>query len=91
MNSLLGTFLIIATGFVGLAFLLALFCAVRGPRLAERVVALDLGSVLLTALIVLLALYHDQLVYLDVALVVGLVGFVATVAYARYAEKGGRP
>lgn len=85
------TFLVISMGMVGLAFMIALFCAVRGPRLPERVVALDLGSVLLTALIVLLALYHLQRVYLDVALVVALVGFVATVAYARYAEKGGRP
>jgi multicomponent Na+:H+ antiporter subunit F len=60
---------------------------VLGPSLADRVVSLDLVTVLLIAFAGLLALKTGEAVYLDLGLAMALVGFLATVAFARYAER----
>ena len=60
---------------------------VLGPSLADRVVALDLVTILLIAVAALLALKTGEAVYLDLGLALALVGFLATVAFARYAER----
>lgn len=60
---------------------------VLGPSLADRVVSLDLVTVLLIAIAALLALKTGEAVYLDLGLALALVGFLATVAFARYAER----
>ncbi|MDX8349099.1 monovalent cation/H+ antiporter complex subunit F [Cognatiyoonia sp. IB215446] len=59
----------------------------RGPSLADRVVALDMMTVSLIAVCGVLAISTGELALLDVALVLALVGFLATVALARYAER----
>ena len=60
---------------------------VLGPSLADRVVSLDLVTVLLIAIAALMALKTGEAVYLDLGLALALVGFLATVAFARYAER----
>jgi multicomponent Na+:H+ antiporter subunit F len=67
-----------------LAILLASWRLVRGPTRADRTVALDLITVLGTGLASVLALLADSSFYLDVALALALVGFLGTVALARY-------
>ena len=59
----------------------------RGPSLEDRVVALDMMTVSLLAVCGVLAMSTSQPALLDVALVLALVGFLATVALARYAER----
>lgn len=58
-----------------------------GPSPADRVVSLDLITVLLIAITSLLALHLDNAAYLDLGLVLALIGFLATVAFARYIEQ----
>jgi multicomponent Na+:H+ antiporter subunit F len=67
----------------GLAFLRLL----RGPTLPDRVVAIDLIGVLIVCVTVTVAAITGQQAYLDVAIVIALVSFVGTVAYARYIER----
>ncbi len=73
-----GVLLAIALGFVRLA---------KGPSLADRVVALDMMAVLIVAFSALYAIIVDDPTFLDVVLVLALIGFLATVALARYAER----
>ena len=61
----------------------------KGPTLPDRVIALDLIGVLLVCVLVLTAGVTAQQVLLDVAMVVALISFVGTVAYARYIEREG--
>ncbi len=77
---------------VGLAMILvaltlAIVRLVRGPSLPDRVVALDLIGVLALGFILLLTLRTGEPVYLDVAIVLGIVAFMGTVAFARYLER----
>ena len=69
--------------------LLVLVRLVRGPDLANRVVALDLLSILGVGIAAAAAVVSGDAVYLDVALILALIAFVSTVAFARYAEQGG--
>ena len=73
---------------LGLALLVALARLVKGPTLPDRVVAMDLIGVLVVGLIVVLAGSTDVIATLDAAVVIALIGFVATVGYATYVERG---
>ncbi len=80
----------IVAGSTVIALVLATARLVRGPSLADRVVALDVIAVLGAALTALWAIRYDQRVFLDVTVVLALVSFIGTVAFAYYMEKGGR-
>ena len=78
-----------ALALLGASVLLVLVRLVRGPDLANRVVALDLLSILGVGIASAAAVVAGDAVYLDVALILALIAFVSTVAFARYAEQGG--
>ena len=59
----------------------------RGPSMADRVVALDLLSVLVVGVLVVLAILHKESADLDVAIAYSLVAFLGTVALARYIRR----
>jgi multicomponent Na+:H+ antiporter subunit F len=73
---------------LGVALLIAVVRLVKGPTLPDRIVAMDLVGVLVVGLIVMLAASTDVPATLDAAIVIALIGFVGTVAYATYVERG---
>lgn len=75
----------IALGLLSLALLLALVRTQRGSP-ADRIVALDLLTIIAVCAAGVLAVLFGAALFLDVAVVVSLVAFVATVAFARYLE-----
>ncbi len=78
--------------FVILVLMLAMFITMirflKGPTLSDRVVAFDVMSIMGVSLLVLLALYFQRSLYLDIALVFGLISFLGTTIFGRYIEKG---
>ncbi len=68
--------------------LLAVVRLVKGPTLPDRVVAMDLIGVLVVGLIVVFAASTGVSAAMDAAIVIALIGFVGTVAYATYVERG---
>lgn len=68
---------------------LTLYRLVRGPTLADRVVALDMLALLGLGYIALVAILTEVYAYLDVAIALALVAFLATVAFARYIYRRG--
>jgi multicomponent Na+:H+ antiporter subunit F len=73
---------------LGLALLIAFVRLVKGPTLPDRIVAMDLFGVLVVGLIVVLAGSSLVRATLDAAIVIALIGFLGTVAYASYVERG---
>ena len=69
------------------ALFVALFRVVQGPTLPDRVVAVDLIGVAAVCLMVVAAAGSKEPTFLDAAVVITLLGFLGTVAYARYAER----
>lgn len=72
---------------VVLSVVLAFLLLIKGPSLQDRVVALDFMTVAIVAFCGLAAIRYGTSAFLDVALVLALVGFLATVALARFAER----
>lgn len=70
------------------ALFLAFWRLLRGPSLPDRVVALDLIALLSVGFIAIYDIVTNDTVFLDVAIVLGLVAFLGTVAFARYVERG---
>jgi multicomponent Na+:H+ antiporter subunit F len=66
---------------------MAFLRVVRGPTLPDRVVAVDLIGISSVGLMVVGAAVSGERAFLDAAVVVALLGFLGTIAYARYAEK----
>ena len=77
---------VLVMGGVVLAFLRL----IKGPSLPDRVVALDTMTVLIVAFCGLFALQSGVSAFLDVAVVLALIGFLATVALARFVERKAR-
>ncbi|MDZ7852584.1 MAG: monovalent cation/H+ antiporter complex subunit F [Halomonas sp.] len=61
---------------------------VIGPSAADRTVGLDGMTIIAISFIAFLAVIADRIIYIDVALVYGLVSFLGVVAVARYLERG---
>jgi multicomponent Na+:H+ antiporter subunit F len=73
---------------LGLAVLVSFVRLVKGPTLPDRIVAMDLLGVLVVGVIVVLAGSTRVQATLDAAIVIALIGFLGTVAYATYVERG---
>ncbi len=73
---------------LGIALLAAFVRIVRGPTLPDRIVAMDLFGVLVVGLFVVLAGSSGVRATLDGAMVIALIGFLGTIAYATYVERG---
>jgi multicomponent Na+:H+ antiporter subunit F len=59
----------------------------RGPTLPDRVISIDLIGILIVCVLVVVASDSGQQAFLDVAMVIALISFVGTVAYASYLER----
>lgn len=77
-----------AIGGFTLAMALAAWRLLRGPGLADRILALDTLYIDTLALLVLLGLHQGSALYFEAALLIALLGFVGTVAVAKYVSRG---
>lgn len=73
---------------LSIGMLLTTVRLVRGPSLPDRVVALDLLTILGLGMLALYATATENAAYLDVGIVLTLVTFLATISFAYYIEKG---
>ena len=80
--------LYITIAMVTLAALLNVYRMIKGPDAPDRVLALDTLYVNAIALIVLLGITLQTRMYLESALLIAVMGFVGTVAMAKYLKRG---
>jgi len=71
------------------ALILAFVRLVRGPSVPDRVVALDLITYVVVAIVAWYIVAADRPVLFDAAIVLALLAFLGTVAFARYVERSG--
>jgi multisubunit Na+/H+ antiporter MnhF subunit len=79
--------LLVLSGIV-LSILLSAYRVLWGPTIPDRVVALDNISTNIVAAIVVFAIRSQSALYTDVALVIAILSFLATVAAAKYLLRG---
>jgi multicomponent Na+:H+ antiporter subunit F len=82
------------TAFIMTAVILAilsfisLYRAYAGPSAIDRVVAINVITTKVAMLIVLLSIITGQEIFVDVALIYAMMGFIATICVSKYIEKG---
>lgn len=82
------TVIIVCTIILMVMTFVGLFRAYVGPTAADRMVAINMITTKVTTIIVMIALVTMQELYVSVALVYALIGFVTTVGVAKYLMKG---
>lgn len=91
MNPTLTLLPIVLPGVIGalaLALALAAWRLLRGPGAADRILALDTLYINALALLVVLGIWLGSAVHFEVALLIGLFGFVGTVVLATFVLRG---
>jgi len=77
---------IIVFTLIGLGVLFAVTRLLIGPTTADRVVSLDAFNIIIIGVIALLANEFENDLYLDIAIVYGILAFIETIIFARYLE-----
>ena len=78
----------IAFAAVGLAQVLAMLRLLKGPSTGDRILALDTMVINAIALIILLGIRLGTQIYFESAMIFAMLGFVSTVAIARFVLRG---
>ncbi len=87
-NQLLDWSVYIAFVAVAVAQIMAMIRLCIGPDTGDRILALDTMFINAIALIVLIGVYQGTQIYFEAALIIAMLGFVSTVAYARFVLRG---
>ena len=82
---------LIALVLLSAGLLLSTIRILIGPTVADRVLALDLLTILALGFVGALTIRTGFTLYLDIAIALGLLGFLATIAFARYILVRSRP
>ena len=85
---MLGYVIPISLVMLAAALLLAVARLVRGPCLPDRVLALDTLYINAIAMVVLYGIWKDTQLFFEIALLIAVLGFVSTVAVAKYMLRG---
>jgi len=78
----------IAFGSIALAIIFCTLRLLRGPDPADRILAFDTLYINTIALLIVLGIHQSTSVFFEAALLIAMIGFVATVALARYLAHG---
>lgn len=85
---MIGIALAVAYACFALAILLCLYRVLRGPGLPDRVLALDTMVLNAIALLVLFGIDRGTGLYFEAALLFAMLGFISTVAFAKFVLRG---
>ncbi len=80
--------LIVAFVVVGLCQIMAMVRVIIGPNVGDRILAIDTMVINAIGLIVLMGLSQGTRIYFEASLIIAMLGFVSTVAYARFVLRG---
>ena len=88
-RGLLDTVIAIGIVLMSVGVLLCMIRLLKGPTLVDRGLAADTISIQIAGLVLLLTIRFESLVVFDVVLVVGILGFASTLAFAQYLGRRG--
>jgi multicomponent Na+:H+ antiporter subunit F len=77
----------IAGGIMLLSMVLSLYRFFKAGSLVDRVIAFDILNIISVSLIAIITLFSGRTIYIDVALIYGLLSFLGVIIIARYLEK----
>ncbi|AGT33272.1 cation:proton antiporter [Geobacillus genomosp. 3] len=78
----------VALALLALAILCFLYRVVKGPTVADRVIALDAIGICLAGMVAVLSIVLETSVFLEIILLIGILAFLGTAAFAKFLQKG---
>lgn len=88
MNIVIEVTIILCIIIMALSLAGLIYRMIKGPSLHDRVVALDTFGIMLMGMIALIATMIGTVHYIVVILLVGILAFLSTLAFAKYLERG---
>lgn len=85
---ILNTIYITAATLVSISILLTLYRVFKGPSMPDRVIALDVIGIQLISVTALFCIILNTSAFIEVMLLLAILAFIGTVAFAKYIEKG---
>lgn len=86
--NLVGVALVLAFVIVAVSQIMAMVRLWIGPNSGDRILALDTMVINAIGLIILLGIYQGTRIYFEATLIIAMLGFVSTVALARFVLRG---
>lgn len=80
----------LALAILSLSFFVTIYRIIKGPTLPDRILGLDMLVGIAIGFIAVVGIKTGYALYIDVAIALGLVGFLATVAFARFVLSRGK-
>ena len=84
---MVNTLLFLSLLLIALSFILIIIRFLIGKTVADRTIALDVLTVSSIGMLVILAWLFERVIYLDVAIVYGILSFIGVIVIAKYLEK----
>ncbi|HBF87228.1 MAG TPA: cation:proton antiporter [Bacteroidales bacterium] len=78
----------VAVAILLIAMFLNMLRFIKGPTLVDKIIAFDVLSISGLVLIGILAILSNRMIYIDVAIVYGLLSFMGVIVVAKYIQKG---
>ncbi|KXZ13372.1 cation:proton antiporter [Bacillus nakamurai] len=78
----------LSLGIMAVSTLLYVIRVIKGPTVPDRVVALDAIGINLIAMTALVSILLKTTAFLDIILLLGILSFIGTIAFAKFLEKG---
>jgi len=78
--------MIVVLSLIGIGIFLSLIRLVKGPTVMDRVVSLDTINMMIVGLIAVMSVLFENGLYLDIAIVYGILAFLETIILAKYME-----
>ena len=75
--------------FIILAIVIVLFRAIKGPKVYDRILAVNVTGTKTVILIALVGFIYERPHFLDIAIVYALINFIATFAILKFGSEGG--
>ena len=85
---MVNTILTISAFITMLSIVIILIRFIKGPSTVDRIIAFDVMTIISLSLVGLISHFSARIIYLDIAIVYGLLSFLGVIIIAKYMEKG---
>lgn len=86
LSSIMKTDLVVVSVVLGLLGIILIYRVAKGPHIIDRIVASDSIDVIIGIVMVLFGCYEERALYIDLGLIVALLGFIGTILISKYLE-----
>jgi multicomponent Na+:H+ antiporter subunit F len=80
--------LLLSLSLLSLSVMVSIYRLIRGPSMADRVLALDAISYHIIGIVTVLTIMMDTQAYLEIVLLIGIIAFLGTIALSKFVDGG---